>query len=65
MRRQISLIEDPTVEEGYEGMYLGTKEINVDDETRPFPFDLHAAAKYVRDNNLPGISEDVMKKFAY
>lgn len=56
------IIEDPTVEEGFEGMILGTPEL--EDDYTPVPFDLHAAAKYVREKGLPGIDETIIQMFA-
>ena len=56
------LIEDPTAKDGFEGMILGTQEMK--DDYVPEPFDLHAAAKYVRDNNLPGINDEIIRMFA-
>ena len=60
-----TVIEDPTVEDGFEGMILGTPNMDIAEDTWPFPFDIHAAAKYVRDHNLSGITDEIMEMFAY
>ena len=57
------LIEDPTTEDGFKGMILGTPDMK--DDYIPESFDLHAAAKYVRDNGLPGIDESIISMFSY
>lgn len=63
--KQKVVIEDPTKEDGFEGMILGTPRIDVAEDTWPFLFDIHAAAKYVREHNLTGITDEIMKMFAY
>ena len=64
MSKQIDIIEDPTPEQGFEGMYAGIPDINMEPISFPVRFDLHAAARYVRDNNLPRLTEDIMRMFA-
>lgn len=60
------LIEDPTIEEGFNGMILGTPDMDdVGPYNAPFKFNFHAAAKYVREHNLPTMTEDVMALFKY
>ena len=63
MEKEIELIEDPTPEQGFEGMYAGIPDINMK-ITFPVKFNLRAAAKYVDDNNLPRLTEDIMRMFA-
>ena len=57
------IIEDPTTNEGFEGMILGTQKM--EDDYVPEPFDLHAAAQYVREHGLPGIDDEIIHMFAY
>ena len=57
------IIEDPSPEDGFEGMFLGTPDMK--DDYVPEPFDLHAAAKYVRENNLEGIDDEIIRMFSY
>lgn len=64
MAKQNIIIEDPTPEQGFEGMYIGTPDMNDTPGSFPFSFDFHAAARYVRENNLPEMTEDVMRMFA-
>lgn len=57
------LIEDPTPEEGFEGMILGDPSLEIKERPLTFSFDFHAAARYVRDNNLPRMTEEIMQMF--
>lgn len=58
----IRLFEDPSPEEGFEGMYCGVPgEYEIDDYQ--LDVDLHAAAKYLRAHNLTELTEDVRKMF--
>ena len=56
------IIEDPTTKDGFEGMILGTQKM--EEKYAPKPFDLHAAARYVREHDLPGIDDEIIQKFA-
>lgn len=58
----VELIEDPTREQGFEGMILGTPDMSFKYDIEPF--DLHAAARYVREHNLSGIDDKIKKMFA-
>lgn len=58
-----NIIEDPTTKDGFEGMILGTQKM--EEEFVPKPFDLHAAARYVREHDLPGIDDEIIHMFAY
>ena len=59
------IIEDPSAEEGFDGMYLGTPDLNIEFTPDPFPFDFHAAARYVREHDLPRMTEEIMAMFKY
>lgn len=58
-------IKDPNIENGFEGMYLGIPDLNMAFSQDPFPYDFHAAAKYVREHNLPAMTKEVMALFKY
>ena len=60
--RKIDLIEDPTVEDGFEGLFCGRVGYF---DSEPLDFDIHAADKYIRENGLKEITEDIRKRFAY
>lgn len=60
MKKNIDFIPDPTPEDGFEGLYCGIPGI-YDDE--PFTFDLRAAAKYVRENKLDRITDEIKEMF--
>ena len=54
-------IPDPTIADGFDGLHIGNNNRPADYEPEPLNFDLHAAAKYVRQNNLDGITEEIKK----
>lgn len=60
MNKKIELIEDPSPEDGFEGMYLGIPGYYDDP---PLDFDLHKADEYIKKNNLHEITEDIKKMF--
>ena len=57
------LIEDPTEEEGFNGMILGSPDMK--SERTTIAFDLHAADKHIREHGLSVIDENIIKMFAY
>ena len=59
------IIEDPTPEQGFEGMYMGVPDLNMKMEPDPFPYDFRAAARYVRKHGLKEMSDDIKRMFAY
>ena len=60
MTRKIEIIDDPTEANGFQGMYIGRPGYYND---KPLDFDLHKAARYIRENGLNEVTEDIKKMF--
>lgn len=64
MKDKLGYIPDPTYEDGFEGMFLGSPDDSPESyQSEPLGFDLRAAAKYVRDHNLQSVTDEIKEMF--